>query len=277
MSQAVGRGDAAGSSAVTHARDYMDTVGNDATVLFQYRQIQVALRLFSQDALAAASPSNDGFWISNSTTGQVCTAHQPWGTDDPFWDFRNASAVDYFVSNVIGQVTADPAMQQQAAASGARNGSRTYSVFFDEVDQGQCGYSNARSGCDFNALDLKAMQNASNEMLVRMVGALNENGIVPILSLDNRMAAAAQGLADASTPPCAIAEDALVAALRHAGLSWVRFYENWPGSFWAKSVRTYVLLALMCSQYHTFCAALVTASSSPALAHARTARMHLKR
>jgi len=66
-------------------------------------------------------------------------------------------------------------------------------------------------------------------MLRELTRRLNAAGIVPILSLDNRLAASGAGLPGASAP-CALPEDALLAALD--GLTWARFYENWPQSFW---------------------------------------------
>jgi hypothetical protein len=98
-------------------------------------------------------------------------------------------------------------------------GGRT-AVFFDECDQGQCGYRG--SNCDFGAFDLAAQQAGYNAMFPRMVSALNDAGIVPILSLDNRVTASGSLLPNLK-PPCALPEDDIVTALQN--LSWVRFYE----------------------------------------------------
>jgi hypothetical protein len=214
---AVGRGEAYGSSAVAHARDYMEA-HNETTVLFQYRQIQEALSLYSQSAVAVANPSNDGFWLKNSAGG-VCTHPTPWRTNDPSWDFRNDSAADYFVDRVIGQVASDPAMLGRPSA-----------VFFDETDQGQCEGSAgaARYPCTAKVNQTET-QLASNVMLSRMVAALNAAGIVPIFSLMNRFVSAGDQI-DHPPVPCPLPEDDLAHALK--GLAWVRFYENWPGSFW---------------------------------------------
>lgn len=156
--------------------------------------------------------------MRNNSTGRVCTAGQPWGTLDPFWDFRNESGTNYWINRVIGQVAHDPSMQGGPSA-----------VFFDEVDQGQCGYTRRDTGCDMSAINVTALQAATIAMLPRMVGVLNSRGIVPILSLDNRIAASSDGLANAPAP-CALPEDNVVHALKD--LQWVRFYEAWPGSFW---------------------------------------------
>lgn len=213
-----GMGEEWQTEATTHLQDYLGSVGNpNGTVVFQYRQIQVALRLFAQCALAASDPAYDGFWLKDPKNDDtICTAQQPWGTSDPFWDFTNSSAIDYWVSAVIGSLTSDPSL---TGGNGA--------VFFDECDQGQCGY--ASSDCDFSLFNATAAQQGYLAMFPRMVRALNGAGIVPILSLDNRLAASSLGLPGAPLP-CAIPEDAMLTALQ--GTTWVRFYETWPGTFW---------------------------------------------
>ena len=232
-SAAVGRGDAFGSSAVAHSRAFMDShnnsVGgassnrNDGTVLFQYRQIQIALRLHAQAAIAVANPINDGFWLRDPT-GRLCATHTPWLTDDPMWDFRNASAVTYWIDHVIAQVATDPSMVGRRSA-----------VFFDEADQLGCGYEHGcgiefSCSCNLSAINRTALQHASiHDMFPRMVAALNDAGIVPIFSMTNRFVQAAEQIPGAPVP-CKLPEDELVTALK--GLSWVRFYENWPGSLY---------------------------------------------
>jgi hypothetical protein len=37
----------------------------------RYRQIQVALRLFAQNAIAADNPANDDFWLHDAATKEV--------------------------------------------------------------------------------------------------------------------------------------------------------------------------------------------------------------
>lgn len=176
----------------------------------------MALRLFAASALAAADPANDAFWLHDAATGEICLAGQPWGTKDPFWNFSTPAAADYWVNTVIGELATESAL----TAGGG-------SVFFDEVDQGECGYRG--SNCDFAQFNATALQAAKIATYGRQVRAMNAAGIVPILSLDNRLAASGAGTAAA--PPCALPEDALVDELR--GTLWARFYENWPETFWA--------------------------------------------
>lgn len=217
----VGRGEAYLAAASTHARDYMAALpaGTPLPMLFVYRQIQVALRLFAQNALAADSPADDGFFLHDPASGDLCLASQPWGTQDPYWDWSQPAAIQYWLDSVIGELASESALLSGGGA-----------VFFDEVDQGQCGY---RGGsCDFGKFNLSAQQASSNVMLSGMVRALNGAGIIPILSLDNRLAASSAGLPTGATlpAPCALPEDALLDALN--GTVWARFYENWPQSFW---------------------------------------------
>ena len=213
-----GRGEAWQAAAVAHARAYLGAHGNNRTMLFEYRQVQVALGLFAATALIAADPHNEGFWLHDAKTGRRCTTGgSSWGTADYYWDFTNSSAAEAWLDRVIGQLVTDDTLEAGRSA-----------VFFDEVDQGQCGYKGG--DCDFVLFNSSRQQAASNALYRRMVSMLNAAGIVPILSLDNRMAASAAGLPRTLAAPCALPEDELVDALE--GLSWVRFYENWPRSFW---------------------------------------------
>ena len=87
-----GRGDAYGAAAVTHVRDYLERVGNNHTVVFQYRQIQVALSLFAQCWLAASNPQYSGFWLKDNKTSALCLAPQnQWGTWLPYYVSVNIS------------------------------------------------------------------------------------------------------------------------------------------------------------------------------------------
>ena len=133
---AVGQGEAFQAAAVAHARAHMDEHQShaNATMLFEYRQVQRATSLFAESALAAADPRNDGFWLRDPETGAVC------GRPQPFFNFSNASATKYWLDAVIGQLCHDSALHGGRSA-----------VFFDEVDQGQCGYTT--SECNFSARD----------------------------------------------------------------------------------------------------------------------------
>lgn len=92
---------------------------------------------------------------------------------------------------------------------------------------GECGYHGG--SCDFSLFNATALQLAKNAVYSDMVRALNKAGIVPILSLDNRLAAS--GVGTSAPAPCAVPADDLLSRLQ--GTRWVRFYEKWPQSFWA--------------------------------------------
>jgi hypothetical protein len=213
---ALGRGESFGGSAVEHAVDYMQSHGHGNVTIFQYRQVQVALSLFAENLIAASNPANEHFWLHDTKTKDICTGKQPWGTDDYYWNFTDSGAVDYWIEKAIGELTTDGGLVSNAPYS---------AVFFDEVDQSFCGYT--QGSCNFTDFNLPQLQGSNNAMLTRLVGSLNAAGITPILSMDNRMHATGDTL------PCALSEDDTVAALK--GLTWVRFYENWPSSFWHKS------------------------------------------
>jgi hypothetical protein len=217
-----GREEALLAAAATHARDYFSRV-NASTVLFVYRQIQVCCSMFAQCYFANSAPSCAGFWLTDADDpSKRCVTSQPWGTQDAIWDWRADGATDWWVSNVIAELASESALTNAGGVPGA--------VFFDECDQNNCGYSG--SACDFShfsSAQMQAQQAASNEMLARTAAALNANNIIPIFSFDNRLNASGAGLPGA-VAPCALPEEASLAALNAS--TWVRFYENWPSTFW---------------------------------------------
>jgi len=211
----IGTGEMLQAEAATHLLDFLETKGNNSTQIFEYRQIQVALRLFAQSAMAADDASKEDFWLHDTASGALCLARQPWGSSDPYWNMSNPGAADFWLNSVIGELAMDSALTSGRGA-----------VFFDESDQGECGY---RAGsCDFSKFNSTALQAAKNAVYARQTTFMNQHGMVPIFSLDNRFSAS--GINTTATPPCALPEDDLALALK--GLTWVRFYENWPQSFW---------------------------------------------
>ena len=221
--QNLGDGDAYLASAATHLSDFLDAQpgqsGANRTLVGVYRQIQVALRLFAAPRAAADSPADAAFWMRDGGApgGAVCLVDQPWGTADPYFNFSVAAAADYWVREVVGQVAAE-------AAAGVR------AVFFDESDQNYCSYwSVPQQNCGALPLEsLAPMQAAGNAVLAQTAAALNAAGVIPMFSMLNRMAASGAGIPGGPPPPCALPEDASIAAL--AGRTWARFYENFPYS-----------------------------------------------
>jgi hypothetical protein len=223
----LGDGDAYLAAAATHLSDYLDAlpsqVGANRTLVGVYRQIQVALRLFAAPRAAADNAACDSFWMRSggAADGAVCTVAQPWGTADPYFNFSAAEAATFWVEEVVGQVAAQ-------AAAGVR------AVFFDESDQNFCSYWNvAQQNCGAIPLEaLVPMQSANNDVLARTAAALNAAGVIPIFSMLNRVAASGAGNPGGPPMPCALPEDATIAAL--SALTWARFYENFPFSWWSE-------------------------------------------
>jgi hypothetical protein len=222
--QNLGQGDAFLAAAATHLSDFLDAAGHagaNRTRVGIYRQVQVALRLFAAPRTAADNPLDADFWMRDAASGTVCVAGQPWGTSDPFWNFSIPAAADYWVAEAIAPLAAE--------AFG------TYStVFFDESDQNFCGYwAQAQDNCGAQPLAAIAQMHASNNaVLARTAATLNAARIIPVFSSLNVMAAAGAGLGPgAPPPPCALPEDATLAAMGNA--TFARFYENFPYTWWA--------------------------------------------
>jgi hypothetical protein len=212
----VGLGEMWQAEATLNLRTYLDSIGNpNQTVPFSYRQIQVALRLFAQCAIAVDDPAYNGLWIKDPADGTtVCLADQPWNTADPYFNFENSSAIDFYVNHVVDSILQDPSLTPGGAS------------FYDESDQGVCGY---RAGtCDFSKINATAQHLGYMAFYPRLAAALNGGGVIPIISSVNRFAASGAGLNVEA--PCALPEDMMVNGLKNT--TFVRFYENWPGSFW---------------------------------------------
>jgi hypothetical protein len=214
----LGRGEVHLVAAATHLSDYLTATGANRTLTFVYRQLQVALRLFATNELAADDPANDAFWLHDPASGALCQAGQPWGTSDPFWNFSNPDALASWVANAVAEMASEAPAGVQA-------------VFIDETDQAYCGYwDSAQGGCASQPAAVQAgLQAANNVMLTQMTAALNDAGVIPLYSSDNRLNASSAGLN--TGPPCRLPLDDTLTALD--GLVWARFYENWPQTFWA--------------------------------------------
>lgn len=235
-----------------------------------FPQIACALQLYAVPRAAASNPADAAFWISSPPgSGSPCLQSNPWGSQDPYYNFSVAgrvpdvkwrrghcpslrllshpahtAAAEYVVREVAGEVAGEGA----AGVIGA--------VFFDESDLSYCGFwSQPELGCpalaaaDVAAQHGVAMRVLANTTVVRCRAdcalflcvlrsppepsqTLNAAGVIPIFSLDNRLAASGNGTAAA--PPCALPEDDLIAALGNS--TWARFYENWPASYFGEAI-----------------------------------------
>lgn len=220
----LGSGEVNLAEAATHLQDYLAAPNNSSsnnsngTLVFVYRQIQVALRLFATALAASSDPATQSFWLRDvQNASNVCSLGMPWGTSDLMWNFSAPGATEYYLSHTIAEAAAEAAVVQ--------------AVFFDEVDVSYCGFWNSpQGGCSAQPAAVQAaLQAANNDMLGQLVAQLNTASIIPLLSMDNRMAASN---ANTTLPmPCAVAEDATVAAIAAHNGTWARFYENWPSSY----------------------------------------------
>jgi hypothetical protein len=123
--QRVGREEALLAAAATHARDYFARAEvNASTVLFVYRQVQVAVAMFAACQYANVAPETANFWLTNSS-GARCLAEQPWRTFDAMWNFSQPGATDWWIGSVIAELTSESALTNYGGVPGA--------VFFDEV------------------------------------------------------------------------------------------------------------------------------------------------
>jgi hypothetical protein len=85
------------AEAAMQARGYLDSVGNNNTVIGVYRQIQIALGLFNISHSASLDPANAHFWLHQvDNASNICgmtpsmgDKPSPWGTWDPYWNFTN--------------------------------------------------------------------------------------------------------------------------------------------------------------------------------------------
>ena len=129
-----------------------------------------------------------------------------------------AAAAQYYANQVGGEAAAE------SAAIGA--------VFFDESDLSYCGFwSKPALGCGaLSTEDVTAQHAAAMTVLANMTKILNSAGVIPIFSLDNRIATSGNGTS--AKAPCALPEDDLIAALN--GTTWARFYEDFPNSYFSQ-------------------------------------------
>ena len=227
---AVGRGEGWGAAAATHAHDFFDSnaveggsqspqnVGSgNGTVLCAYRHAQIAQRIWAQSALAAGDPAAAEFWLRTGDT--PCLSRQPWGTSDPFWNFSSAAALSYWLAHPVSEVISTAALDGGA-------------VLLDAADATVCGTGAIALGaCDISRFDNGVQAAAVVRMLSASAAALVAGNVIPILSLQNRLAASSEPVTlPGAPPPCSGFEDALVDTLAAAGTPWVRAYAHWPAT-----------------------------------------------
>lgn len=221
------KAEAAASAA---ARKYLNSIDNNTTILGVYRQIQIALGLFNISHDASVDLRNRNFWLHQvGNASNICgmtpsMGDKPsqWGTWDPYWNFTDPGARDFWLNNFTQQICDE------------HTGAGYTALYLDEVDDNWCGYwgGATHGGCFFdNSTQIEQIR-ASYSLYRQMVQKLNDCGVFPIMATFSTMKASIEGGID-PTNPCVVWEDELVHALD--GLQWARFYEQWPDEFHMRS------------------------------------------
>ena len=167
--------------------------------IFVYRHSQMALSWYTVQRAASADKMNDDFWMKG-TDGQICVERNRGG---PAWNFSNPRAADFFVDEVIGELTREADIN---------------AVFFDETDSEYCGGDTCHN--QFLAPDYYA---AKIEVLRRTAAKLNNHSIWPMFSSFNENVAQSR---------CSLPYSDYFHALQ--GVGWIRFCA-WPPSHPAAS------------------------------------------
>eukprot|EP00035_Acanthoeca_spectabilis_P003913 m.96700 g.96700 ORF g.96700 m.96700 type:complete len:480 (-) comp12372_c0_seq1:2497-3936(-) len=227
----------------TAFKAYVEAHSNIAVTqgIFAYRQVTYAAWWWRKNYDAYTNPATRKYFLRSASTGDFC-----W-SNGPIWDFRNASARQYFINNVISEVT--------------RNESSVLNlVFFDSglgilgenphpSPSGLIGGSNcsiayqenatSRGGKDLNFTDAERVEavQAQVQLLAEVAAALNAHSIVPMFSLavpfDPRIAES-RGFPGKLSRGYVFTEAEVVAALQN--VTWMRYYEWFQSSGWSESI-----------------------------------------
>jgi hypothetical protein len=158
--------------------------------IFVYRHSQMALSWYTVQRAAYADAANDDFWMKGPD-GRTCVDRNRGG---PAWNFSNPRAADFFVEEVVGELTREADIN---------------AVFFDETDSEYCGGDTCHG-----QLLAPSYYAAKIEVLRRTALKLNNHSIWPMFSSMNENVARGR---------CSLPYSAYFDALKDAG--WIRFYE----------------------------------------------------
>ena len=112
----------ASAQAATRLASYIQFSGAPKKTqgIFVYRHSQMALSWYTVQRAAYNNSANSDFWMRGND-GTICVDRNRGG---PAWNFSNPRAADFFVDEVIGELTRE---------------SDINAVFFDETDYEYCG------------------------------------------------------------------------------------------------------------------------------------------
>eukprot|EP00658_Telonema_sp_P-2_P024144 TRINITY_DN19688_c0_g1_i4.p1 TRINITY_DN19688_c0_g1~~TRINITY_DN19688_c0_g1_i4.p1 ORF type:complete len:310 (+),score=43.96 TRINITY_DN19688_c0_g1_i4:138-1067(+) len=165
-------------------------------LLFVYRQGASALPQFASTNAILQNPEYDQFWFVDDSGAPMVGA----------WDFRNASAAEYWRERVVLDSVA--------------NDSNVQGVFVDDSDAWGCGEG---PGAHYSADALQEIFNATVENYRLLAVALNTHGMLPVLSIRNHLSNLTS--ANWTGGHCAFGEEAL-----HFGMSETNSEESPVGS-----------------------------------------------
>jgi hypothetical protein len=137
--------------------------------IFVYRHSQMALSWFDISRAAYINQNNSDFWVKDES-GKTCVNSARGG---PYWNFSVPAAADYWVNEVIGELTREANIN---------------SVFFDETDAEYCGgFPGQKAHCHHNLRpgELAQLYRAKIQVLRRSALKLNSAGILPMYSSFN--------------------------------------------------------------------------------------------
>lgn len=136
--------------------------------VFVYRQLTNAVWWWAKNYAAYTDPGRRGFFLTAPASGEYCWA------SGPVWDFRNASAREYYLDRVIGELT-----------NNETDGPNM--VFFDGGLGWLAGHLTLPGNCSnikVNFTDEQRMEAIEGylEVMNRGTAALNAKGMIPIFS-----------------------------------------------------------------------------------------------
>ena len=169
--------------------------------IFVYRHSQMALSWYTVQRAAYNNSANDDFWMKGAD-GKTCVDSNRGG---PAWNFSNPRAADFFVDEVIGELTREADIN---------------SVFFDETDYEYCGGSTCH-GQHLGQPELAQLYRAKLAVLRRTAIKLNAAGIWPMFSSVNEVDGGSN--LPHSRRRCPLPYTDYFDALKDVG--WFRFYE----------------------------------------------------
>jgi hypothetical protein len=199
--------------------------------VFVYRQMCNAVWWYRTFYDALMDPQLRGYFLTSSRTGELC-----WQSGG-FLNFANASAIDWYVDTVVGEL-----LTESDAVS---------CVFFDGAEgclaaaphpspSGPIGTKgNCTAGRDFNFTDADRVASfkGSIALMRRVALKLNANKQIPIFSLEapfDRTIAVKRGFPGMASLGRVMSELDIAEALRD--VLWYRYYEWFGGSGWSKSI-----------------------------------------